>query len=98
MRLVSSADKLHNARSVLSDYRELGEDLWTRFNGGKEGTLWYYRAVVDSLRGDGPIAEELNRVVTDLEVLVRRTRSGVDREATRRCHEAAPTKSPDACT
>ena len=51
MRLVSSADKLHNARAVLSDYRELGEDLWTRFNGGKEGTLWYYRAVVDTLRG-----------------------------------------------
>src|SRR5215204_2584660 len=32
VRLVSSADKLHNARAVLSDYRLLGEDLWTRFN------------------------------------------------------------------
>ena len=69
VRLVSSADKLHNARTVLSDYRLLGEDLWTRFNGKKVGTLWYYRAIVDTLRGDGPIVEELDRVVTDLETL-----------------------------
>jgi (p)ppGpp synthase/HD superfamily hydrolase len=68
VRLVSSADKLHNARTVLSDYRLLGEDLWTRFNGGREGTLWYYRAVVDTLRGDGPIVDELDRVVTELEM------------------------------
>jgi (p)ppGpp synthase/HD superfamily hydrolase len=69
VRLVSSADKLHNARAVLSDYRLLGDDLWTRFNGGKEGTLWYYRAIVDTLRGDGPIVEELDRVVTELEMV-----------------------------
>jgi (p)ppGpp synthase/HD superfamily hydrolase len=69
VRLVSSADKLHNARTVLSDYRLLGEDLWTRFDGKKVGTLWYYRAIVDTLRGDGHIVEELDRVVTDLETL-----------------------------
>ena len=69
VRLVSSADKLHNARTVLSDYRLLGEELWARFSGGKEGTLWYYRAVVGTLRGDGPIVEELDRVVTELEAL-----------------------------
>jgi (p)ppGpp synthase/HD superfamily hydrolase len=69
VRLVSSADKLHNARAILSDYRVLGEDLWERFKGGKEGTLWYYRAIAETLRGGGPIVEELNRVVTDLETL-----------------------------
>src|SRR5919112_3764747 len=69
VRLVSSADKLHNARSVLSDYRLVGEDLWSRFNGGKEGTLWYYRAIVDVLRGDGPVVEDLDRVVTELEAV-----------------------------
>ena len=69
VRLVSSADKLHNARTVLSDYRLLGEDLWTRFNGKKGGTLWYYRAIVGTLQGDGPIVEELDRVVTELEIL-----------------------------
>ena len=69
VRLVSSADKLHNARTVLSDYRLVGEDLWSRFNGGKEGTLWYYRAIVDALRGDGPVVEDLHRVVTELEAV-----------------------------
>ena len=69
VRLVSSADKLHNARTVLADYRLLGEDLWSRFNGKKEGTLWYYRGIVSALEGDGPIVEELDRVVTELERL-----------------------------
>ncbi|HET7272355.1 MAG TPA: HD domain-containing protein [Rubrobacter sp.] len=69
VRLVSSADKLHNARTVLADYRAIGEDLWDRFNGGREGTLWYYRAIVGSLQNEEPVAEELDRVVTELERL-----------------------------
>ena len=69
VRLVSSADKLHNARSVLSDYRLVGEDLWTRFNGKRKGTLWYYRTIVTTLPRQSPIVEELDRVVTELETL-----------------------------
>ncbi len=71
VRLVSAADKLHNARSVLADLRSLGEDLWPRFNGGKEGTLWYYRALVEAFEtaGPDPIIEELDRVVGELERL-----------------------------
>ncbi|HKH11688.1 MAG TPA: HD domain-containing protein [Rubrobacter sp.] len=69
VRLVSAADKLHNARSVLADYRIVGEELWGRFNGGRDGTLWYYRAVADTLAGDGPVADELGRVVTEMERL-----------------------------
>jgi (p)ppGpp synthase/HD superfamily hydrolase len=41
--LVSAADKLDNLRSIERDFRELGDALWGRFRGGKEGTLWYYR-------------------------------------------------------
>lgn len=68
VRLVSSADKLHNARSVLADYRALGEGLWDRFTGGREGTLWYYRAVAGTLTaaGGGRIPDELGRVVEEL--------------------------------
>ena len=71
VRLVSAADKLHNARTVLEDYRIVGEALWKRFNGGKEGTLWYYRAAVDALRksGTSPLIEELDRVVSEIECL-----------------------------
>ncbi len=43
--LVAAADKLYNARNVLEDYRIVGESLWDRFKGGKDGTLWYYRTL-----------------------------------------------------
>ena len=44
VRLVTAADKLDNARSLVRAYRKLGESLWTHFRGGRDGTLWYYRA------------------------------------------------------
>jgi len=72
VRLVSAADKLHNARSVLSDYRGLGEDLWDRFTGGRKGTLWYYRDLVTAFRETGTrpaIVDELDRTVAELERL-----------------------------
>lgn len=72
VRLVSAADKLHNARSVLSDYRKLGGTLWERFNGGREGTLWYYGALVEAFRETGTnpsIVGELDRVVGQLKRL-----------------------------
>ncbi|NHC33144.1 HD domain-containing protein [Scytonema millei] len=71
--LVSAADKLHNARSILKDYRTLGETVWQRFKGGKDGTLWYYRAVVEAFiaKGKTPIVTELERVVAELEQLVK---------------------------
>jgi (p)ppGpp synthase/HD superfamily hydrolase len=74
VRLVSASDKLHNARSITSDYRALGEALWSRFSGGREGTLWYYRALVDaySAAGRTPLVEELDRVVSELERLAAR--------------------------
>ena len=49
--LVSLADKVHNASAILSDYSQIGEQLWERFSGGCEGTLWYYRALADAFRG-----------------------------------------------
>jgi len=68
---VSSADKLHNARSILADLRVSGPALWDRFTGGQAGTLWYYRALVEAYmaRGGGPVVEELARVVTAIEQL-----------------------------
>jgi GTP pyrophosphokinase len=71
VRLVSASDKLHNARSITSDYRAAGEALWSRFSGGREGTLWYYRSLVDaySAAGRTPLVDELDRVVSELERL-----------------------------
>jgi (p)ppGpp synthase/HD superfamily hydrolase len=74
VRLVSAADKLHNVRTILADYRTDGDAVWERFSGRRDGTLWYYRAVLDVLRGGNPnrLLEELQRVVTELETLARK--------------------------
>jgi (p)ppGpp synthase/HD superfamily hydrolase len=69
VHLVSAADKLHNARTLLSDHCEIGAALWDRFRGGREGTLWYYRTLVGSYtKAPPPLVRELDRVVTALEV------------------------------
>jgi GTP pyrophosphokinase len=69
VRLVSCADKLHNARTILADLRTCGDSVWDRFKGGKEGTLWYYRALVNEFGAGGPreLAAELERVVSEIE-------------------------------
>ncbi|HEV7860340.1 MAG TPA: HD domain-containing protein [Pyrinomonadaceae bacterium] len=79
VRLVSAADKLHNARSVLADLRVIGDEVWSRFKGGREGTLWYYRALVQAYRaggGSSPLVEELDRVVSEMERLAEKAEAG----------------------
>lgn len=68
VRLVSAADKLHNSRHILTDYREIGERIWPRFSGGREGTLWYYKELLKEFRRGKPnrIVNELARTVADL--------------------------------
>lgn len=72
-RLVSACDKLHNVRTILSDYREQGEAVWRRFSGKKEGTLWYYRALSDEYRRRGR-----NRITRELEIAVEELEAAVD--------------------
>lgn len=71
LKLVSAADKLHNAQSLLRDHREVGEALWVRFTATREQTLWYYRAVTEALaeKWSHPILGELRRAVDELETL-----------------------------
>jgi (p)ppGpp synthase/HD superfamily hydrolase len=65
---VTAADKLHNARSILSDVRDHGPTVWAKFNAAAEDQRWYYTelARVLSATHDGPIVRELQRVVDDL--------------------------------
>ncbi len=71
--LVSASDKLYNARSIVADYRRVGEVLWDRFNGKREGTLWYYRTLADKFNGfaqeqrlSKDLADELDRTVQEM--------------------------------
>jgi len=71
VQLVAAADKLHNARNILSDYRDIGDEVWKRFSGGKAGSLWYYRALAEAFKSPRiqKLVAELDRVVTELERL-----------------------------
>ena len=71
IRLVSLADKLHNARAILSDLRNEGSGVWDRFNAQKRDQLWYYRRLADTFLAldKTPMAEELDRVVSKIERL-----------------------------
>lgn len=77
-RLVSASDKLYNARAILADFRQVSDEVWTRFKGGKDGTLWYYRSLITAFRqaGNSPLIDELDRVVTELEHLAIKSACG----------------------
>jgi (p)ppGpp synthase/HD superfamily hydrolase len=68
IRRVSLADKLHNARTLLSALRQNGNDVWTFFNGGQAGTIWYYEMLQEYFEatGDDPMTREFVRVVLDI--------------------------------
>jgi len=68
--LVAAADKLANARSILADLRATGDSVWERFTASKTQSLWYYRTVVETLRGtpvNRALLGELEAVVDELE-------------------------------
>ena len=75
---VSLADKLHNARAILLDFRTLGEPFWDRFRPGAGPSIrWYYRGLEEAFtaRRDalGTMAEpalgEFSRTVAEIERL-----------------------------
>lgn len=71
-RLVSDSDKLHNTRALLAELRRHGEEVFDRFAGKKDGTLWDHRALVNAFGQHGDhtdLIDELDRVVTEIEKL-----------------------------
>lgn len=71
VRLVSAADKLYNARAILEDYRQIGPEVWQRFQRGRNDQLWYLRALIEVFRalGTNRLVEELARATGTLEQL-----------------------------
>jgi (p)ppGpp synthase/HD superfamily hydrolase len=68
---VSLADKVHNARTIVSDLRVVGPATLDRFTGGRTGTVWYYRTLSElfSKLVPGPLADELARLVAEMRTL-----------------------------
>jgi (p)ppGpp synthase/HD superfamily hydrolase len=95
VRIVSLADKVHNARTILLDFIEHGDSVFHRFRGHKDGSMWYYRSLVDAFRyaeqkrpmrefarGHERLLRELDRLVEKLE-----KRTGVDGRSVNPCRE-----------
>jgi (p)ppGpp synthase/HD superfamily hydrolase len=75
--LVSASDKLHNARSIVADQRAIGDAVFERFRMGKDGTLRYYRGLVEAFRANpasnAALVEELDHTVQTMELLASRS-------------------------
>lgn len=71
---VALADKVHNARTIVADLREHGPETLDRFNGGREGTLWYYETLGERLSklAPGPMATELLALAAEMRTLAER--------------------------
>ena len=68
VRLVSLADKTHNARAILRDHKAIGDEVWKRFNRPKDKILWYYEELMEAFRGRGnPVLyEEFETMVAEI--------------------------------
>ena len=75
---VAAADKLHNARSILTDLRDTGSDMWVRFNAPGEEQAWYYSEllrVFEQRHPESVVTRELGRVVAELTAEIERSRA-----------------------
>ena len=71
-KTVSLADAIHNAQALLNDFRAFGPELWDRFDGGYEGTLWYYKALAQEFTRHGPqsLARQLCFIIAELDTAI----------------------------
>jgi (p)ppGpp synthase/HD superfamily hydrolase len=74
VQLISAADKLYNAQTILTDYRRVGDELWKRFKRGSKEQLWYFHELLKIFResGGNEIVDELGRVVAELEIEIKK--------------------------
>jgi (p)ppGpp synthase/HD superfamily hydrolase len=71
-RLVSCCDKLHNCRTIVSDLYVHGDEVWKKFTGARDGTLWYYATLLAEYRRlEVPrhLVNELERTVLAMQTL-----------------------------
>jgi (p)ppGpp synthase/HD superfamily hydrolase len=67
--LIAGSDKLHNARTTLTDKRQHGNKVWEKFNSDRDSQIWWYYAVLGALRNrncPAALTDELEEVLSDL--------------------------------
>ena len=63
--LVSSSDKLHNARAIVEDLLNIGQRVFDRFSASKEQTLWYYESLAQIFESRGTKTAKAVRSAVD---------------------------------
>lgn len=76
--LISAADKLYNAKSILDDFKEIGPKVFERFKRGADRQLWYFDEILKVF-----LSHPRNRIVNDLERVVRELHTLVSAESGR---------------
>ena len=69
LHLVTAADKLHNARAIVTDLQNQGSSVWTRFNADQEDILWYYDSMLDVLAQKSVSKSILTPLASAIEVI-----------------------------
>lgn len=67
--IVAMADKVHNARSIVSDLSIHGSETWQKFNASREQILWYYTSnllVAQERRAPRFLVDALERTLTEM--------------------------------
>nr|MBA3641990.1 phosphohydrolase [Acidobacteriota bacterium] len=66
---VAAADKVHNAYAILRDLRNVGDEVWSRFNAPADDVIAYYEGLVRAMResGGGKLVDELDRIVKGIQ-------------------------------
>jgi (p)ppGpp synthase/HD superfamily hydrolase len=69
VQLISAADKLYNARTILDEYRPIGSKVWERFRRGRDQQMWYFHELLKLFKsaGSNRIVDEFERVVSELD-------------------------------
>lgn len=71
VQLISAADKLYNARSIVADYRVVGSKVWDRFKRGRDDQTGYLDSLLEVFhqKETNRIVDELGRVTEQLKEL-----------------------------
>ena len=69
--LVATADKIHNMRSALDEYRIHGDGVWEKFKRNAENLIWFYteagKVITEHLKH--PLADEMNRLLNEFQTI-----------------------------
>ncbi|MGM9568022.1 MAG: HD domain-containing protein [Clostridia bacterium] len=49
LKMLVMADKTANLRSIYADYRQIGDEVWKRFNAPRDKQAWFYSEIQDAL-------------------------------------------------